>query len=408
MITSGSGMERFVYCLGSSVLPRALDANGNEHTTRGQELHAYLQRISEGMQPADSLDQVDEEFRSACAAVDLEQLKDVLGLSPEMTFAYNPVFGTSRVLGVALEREYVAAGLTVDEIPMTPDLIGLNDPTSPTIGVVVDYKSGFSKRTPAARNWQMRGGALALARHYDLDVVRVQLIHMRKGEVVYRDTATFTAADLAVFEADVRVRWDSIPGARDLYLQRGVVPEVVQGSWCGYCPSWHACPAKVQLVRAAVDSDLVARPLREGLAADDIPRLYKMLEAIEEPRKRLWAAIYATAKERPVLLETLEDGTQVWLGVWETIGNLKLDAGKARELAKELLGPDAAEEICAFTVSQDRIAAACKKRAPPRKGAEKFREFMAALEKKGGAVKPRKHDVEIYKLRPEQLAAKAG
>lgn len=394
-------------CIGSSVFPRANDANSNEHATRGTELHAYLQRISEGMTPADSLDQVDEEFRAHCEAVDLEQLKDVLGLAPEMTFAYNPIFGTSRVLGIALEREYAAAGLTEDEVPLTPDLVGVNDSESPTIGIVVDYKDGYSKRTPAAKNWQMKGAALALARHYDLDVVRVQLIYTRKGAVVWRDTATFTAAELAVFEAEVRVRWNVVPDARERYLV-GFQPDVVKGPWCRFCPSFHACPAQVALIRAAVSPDLVERPLHDGLSVDDIPRLYKMLEALEEPRKRLWAAIYASAKERPVLLETLEDGTQVWIGVWETVGNLKLDAAKAREVAKELLGPEAPDEICAFTVSQDRIDKACKKRAAKGQGAAKFREFMALLEKRGGAVKPRKHDVEVYKLAPHQLAAKAS
>lgn len=407
MLTSGSGLERFMSCVGSSVLPRAFDANSNEHATRGQEIHAYLQRIGEGMKPADSLDLVDPEFRAAAEAVDLEQLKDILGLTAEMTFAYNPVFGTSRVLGVGLDREYDAAGLTEDEIPLTPDVVGLNHPTAPTAGIVVDYKEGWSKRTPAARNWQMKGAALALARKYDLDEVRVQLIHMRDGVIVYRDTATFTAADFAVFESEVRARWNLIPGARDMYLRAGIAPELTKGPWCTFCPSWHACPAQTSLVRAAVNRDAMEEQTRGPLRPEDVARAWLMLDEVEEPRKRLKSACLAAARERPVLLYTEADGTQVYLGMQETQGQTQIDADKAREVVREMLGPDAVDEVCSFEVTLKKIEAAAKKRVPKGKGAEKLRAIRDEMRKRGAERRPVKHEVGVYKIRP-QIAAKAG
>lgn len=397
-----------MFCLGSSVLPRVINANSNEYQTRGKALHKYLQDIGEGMPAGEALELVDEAFIAAAAAIDLEQLKDILGLSPEMSFAYNPVFGTARVLGVSLDREYEAAGATADEIPLTPDVIGIDNPDSPSVGIVVDFKDGWSKRTPAARNWQLKLAALALARTYDLDIVRVQLIYLRNGASIGRETATFTAADLAVFEAEVRVRWQSVPGARDAYVQRGEMPELVMGSWCDYCPSYFACPAKMNLVRAAVTTEKVDRLLDAPLTPADAARAYKLLEALDEPRKRLKAAVYACAKEQPVLVDTLEDGTQVWLGVTEVVGNQQLDATKARQVAKEMLDADAVDEISKYTVSQDRIEAACKKRVKKGLGAAKMREFLAALKRIGGVSKPTRHEVDIYKLTPRQLAAKAG
>lgn len=417
MITSGSGLERFMHCLGSSVLPRALEHDGSKYSERGTELHKFLQRIGEGMKQPEALELVDDRYREAAAAIDLEDLRDVLGLTCEMTFAYNPVFDTARVLGVGLEREYIAAGLTEDEIPVTMDVVGLNSHENPTIGRVVDYKFGWSKLTPAERNWQMKGGALCLARVYDLDEVSVQLIHMREDLPARRDRATFTAADIAIAAAQARTRWDEVLRARDRYEQTRIDPDVTKGSWCRFCPSYHNCSAQMALVKAAASREVYEEPTREGsLAHNDVARVYRMLKELDEPRKRLKSAMYAAAKERPVLIETEEDGTEVWLGVTEVEGNLKLDPKKAREVVREMLGTkrndgtdhDPADEISLYSVSQERIEAACKLRVPKGKGAEKMRAVIAELKRRGGAGKPVKHDVDLYKIRPHALAAKAG
>lgn len=417
MITSGSGLERFIYCLGSSVLPRAHEAGVSEYATRGQVLHKYLQRVGEGMAAGEALELVEDEHREAAAAIDLEGLSDVLGLSAEMTFAYNPAFDTARVLGVGLDRDYIAAGLTEDEIPVTMDVVGVDNPTAPTRGKVIDFKTGFQRITAAAHNWQMKGGALCLARVFDLDEVDVQLIHLRENKPAWRDRSRFTAADIAVAAAQTRARWDEVSRARDRYERTKIDPEVTKGSWCRHCPSYHECPAQMNLVRAAVQRDEYEVYTREGgLAPNQVAAAFRMLRDIDEPRRRLKAAIYAAAKERPVLIETLPDGQEVWLGVTPVEGNLKLDAKKAREIVREMLGEqrndgtksDPAEEISLFTVSQDRIEAACKLRVPKGKGAEKMRAVMAELKRRGGAAKPTKHEVDLYKIRPHAIAAKAG
>jgi hypothetical protein len=340
----------------------------------------------------------------------------VLGLTSEMAFAYNPVFDTARVLGIGLDREYVAAGLTEDEIPVTMDIVGLNSRDNPTVGKVVDYKFGWAKLTPAARNWQMIGGALCLQRVYDLDEVGVQLIHMREDLPAKLDSAVFTAADLAIAAAQARARWDQVLAARERYERTHIDPDVAKGAWCGHCPSYNSCHGQTGLIRAAVTREVYEEPSRDGpLSHDQVAHVYKLLRDLDEPRKRLKAQVYAAAKERPVLIETLENGEEVWLGVTEVVGNTKVDADKARDLAREMLGKrndgkvsDVADEISVHEVSLGRIEAAIKLRVPKGKGAETMRAFMAELKRRGGAPKPVRHDVDLYKIRPHAIAAKAG
>lgn len=408
MITSGSGLERFMHCIGSSVYPRALDA-GTEYSERGKELHSYLQRITEGMTIAESLALVDDRFREDATWIDVDALRDVLGLTAEMTFAYNPVFDTARVLGVGLDREYVAAGLTEDEIPVTMDIVGLDNPETPTRGRVVDYKFGWTKLTPAARNWQMIGGALCLQRVYDLDEVGVQLIHMRGKFGAKRDLAVFTAADVAVAAAAARARWDEVLHARERYEKTKIEPEVMKGTWCKHCPSYHACGAQMSLVRAAVNRDEYEHWLRDGAVENDLlARAWLFLEEMEEPRKRLKGQVLAAAKERPVLIRTFEDGTEEWLGVCEKVGNLQLNAEIARDVVREMLGEDQVDKVCTYEVTQGRLEIACKAVVAKGQGAAKLRAVLSEIKKRGGAHKPVKHDVGLYKIRPHQIAAKAG
>lgn len=408
MITSGSGLERFMHCIGSSVYPRALDA-GTEYSERGKELHSFLQRITEGMTAAESLALVDDRWREDATWIDVDALRDVLGLTAEMTFAYNPVFDTARVLGVGLDREYVAAGLTEDEIPVTMDIVGLDNPNTPTRGKVVDYKFGWAKLTPAERNWQMIGGALCLQRVYDLDEVGVQLIHMRGKFGAKRDAATFSVADIAVAAAQARARWDKVLLARERYEQTKTEPEVTKGTWCKYCPSYHACGAQMSLVRAAVNRDEYEHWLRDGAVESDmIARAWMFLEEMEEPRKRLKGQILAAAKERPVLVRVYEDGTEEWLGVCEKVGNLHIDADVARQVVREMLGEDHVDKVCTYEVTQGRLEVACKAVVPKGQGAAKLRAVLYEIKKRGGAHKPTKHDVGLYKIRPHAIAAKTG
>ncbi len=403
MITSGSGLERFFYCRASNVLQRTYDERDNSDTSRGREIHGHLHRVGEGMDPIASLDEVEERHRDAAAEIDLEDLKDVLGLSPEMTIAYNPQTDTARVLGSGLERQYEEAGLEPDEIPVTMDVIGLDRADGPTRGVVVDFKTGWGRIAPTHKNWQMKGGALALARAFDLDEVVAQLIYLREGKSVKRDRALFSAADLAAIAGEAKLRWMLAQRDRALYEDKGITPDATRGSWCKYCASFFVCPGQINLIREIVDP---AGPLtvRGPLTHDELADVYNRMEELEPAWKHLRKSIYAAAHERPVKVKTLEDGTQLWLGLTEVEGNEKIDAKIAREVVAELLDdPKAADEISAYTISKDRIHKAVMKRVQRGQGAPTERRIYEAIKHRRGSHTPIRHEVGIYKIKPEQL-----
>lgn len=402
--TTGSGIERWMACRVSSVLERAFDEVGSEWAQRGRASHAFLQHVGEGMPAAEALDLVDEEHREACRAIDLEDLRDVLGLTAELSLAYNPTTDTARVLGVALDREYAAAGVTEDEIPLTVDVAGLDDPKSPSVGVVYDYKTGWSRRTPAERNWQMRGGALALARAFDLSIVRVQLIHLHENRAAYRDRASFDAADFAMFAAEARVRRELELADREHLRATGERPDATQGAWCNHCPSYHACPAKANLVRTILGETEIETRIA-ALTDPELALAWKKARQAKQVLERIESSIFGIASQRPVLLERRGDGTEEWLGMTPKVGNLKIDADKARDVVRQMLDEAAVDEVSKYTVTQGLIEDAIKKRVPRGQGAAKMRAVLEEMKRTGAATKPTKHEVGIYTI---QRALKAG
>jgi hypothetical protein len=403
-IATGSGLERFMMCRASAVLHRSFDVGGSDASSRGVAVHEFLERIASGMSREESLEMVDERYRKRCESIGLEELHDVLGMSPEVSFAYDPATDSARMLGSGLGREYLAAGVGPHEIPLTVDLCGID--LERRIGAVVDWKDTWGRVTRADRNWQMRGGALALSRAFDLDEVGVQLIYLRDGVPAHRDRATYTAADLAMFAAEARVRHGLALADRDTYRSEGVEPESARGAWCHYCPSYHACSAQTALIRAALNPDEFDDVRRTSpIPPEAVADAWRRLRDIKRPLKMLESSLYAAAKERPVLLEIMPDGTEVWLGTTEVVGNTKLDADVARTVVREMLGDEAADEIATFSVSQGRIETAIKARVARGYGASKMRAVLAEIGKRNGVHKPTKHEVDVYKIAPRALKA---
>lgn len=395
-VTTGSGIERTVNCDASAVLPRVWRSSST-WAARGTEVHAYLERISNGMEAAESLLLVAEEHRGACESVDLEAIRPELQLSAEVALAYNPVTDTARVLGASLERDY--SSVTEDEWPLTIDLAGL----APESAVIGDWKTGWAKLARTRGNWQMRGAAIALARAFDRDQVDAQLVYLREGRMAWRDRATFDAFELAGIAAELRATHERVLADRATHAAGGHV-EPTEGPWCRYCPSWSSCPAKAALVRWALTGEADQRPIAVGDLVEALTRVREGKKALEQVEK----AILATISE-PMLVEVADDGTETWLGPHQKPGNEKLDAAIAVDVAMDVLSIPA-EQRPAFTaevttITKSAIEKAVKDRVARGAGARTMETILGAVRAKGGATRPTSESVGIYTTRPKALGA---
>lgn len=384
-IATGSGLERFVACRASSVLPRIWAESGDD-AAAGTAKHAYLERITNGTAPAESLANTPEEHREACAAIDLDALRGELSLSAEVSLAYNVADDTARVLGESMDRDY--STITPDEIPMTLDVCGVG----PDRVVVADYKTGHGKQTPAALNWQIRGGALAMARAFDRDVADAQLIQIRSDRRPWRDRATFDAFDLARFARELQVTKARAESDRADFA-RGEHIEPTEGSWCRYCPCAWSCPAKVGLMRRAL-GDTSNLPI----TAADAGNLWDLATRGEKALKKIKSDLIAMASHEPLLLRIEDDGAAVYLGRTTKAGNEELTPDIAIDEAAAVLGVAAdatfQREVAGLDVMKAAIERACKARGVP--VAATMKTILGRIRARGGATKATKETVGIY------------
>jgi hypothetical protein len=227
-----SGLGPAMACAGTVVLPKVGETN--EDMERGTGRHRFVAlAINCGRETA--LGDAAEGRREELGRIDLERLLHVFrfcGLvRSEVAYAWDPVAGTARELGVDLGRGYEASGADMTrEVCGTLDLYGIA--RDALEAVVVDMK-GRSEGDP----WQLRAQALAVARAHGLERVHVAFAHAQEdggwrwAHVETLDALAMDAAEAAV--AGMIPAWERAAVARD------------------WCSSRRYCPAKNALVRAA-------------------------------------------------------------------------------------------------------------------------------------------------------------
>lgn len=397
MIVTGSGLERFMACRASAVLPRVY-AESSTYAERGTAVHAHLERLANGVELAASLALAPEEHRAACEAVDLPALREDLRLSAEVAFAYNPVTDTARVIGQSLERDY--SSITADEIPLTMDVAGM----AGGVGIVRDYKTGHGYVRRTSNNWQMRGGAIAVARAFDLDQVDAQLVFVRDGRPVARDRAGFDAFGLAEISAELQAAWERAKADRAAHAAGEHIP-ATEGSWCRYCPSAWSCPAKIGLIKSvlATDGDQAITP-RDVAAL--LVRVDAGLKALEAVKTR----IYNMAAVEPMLCG-VDGDDEIWLGKRQVEGNEKLDGAIAIAVAAEILGI-APEKLAAFqaevsplTATKAALTRAVSARVAHGRAGKTVEAILKEIRARNGASRPVKSEIGLYQIRRPALAA---
>lgn len=394
-VATGSGIERAMNCAAASVLPRVW-SESSVYAQRGTAIHAHLERLAHGMPAAESLALVDVEHRDAAATVDTASLADDLTLSPEVALAYRPADDTARLIGQGLARDYSTVG--IDEIPLTIDLAGRRQDH----GVVRDYKTGHRNVTRAGTNWQMIGAALAVSRTFDLDEMEAEVIYVRPGRDVYRDTARLTGLELAGAAAELRALMPRVERDR-ARLANGEHVEPTEGSWCQYCPSRFACPAKIGTLQLALD----LATARQIIPAADLVKAREMLRGARRELDRLEKQLDGTLST-PVLLSADPDGTEHWYGAHREPGTDVIEASIAvPAVAAHLKLPEGEvrDALVGGKVTKERIKQLAAKVAPHGAIAATERSLLAAIAAAGGITRP---DVERVGHFTQRIATEAA
>ncbi len=393
-LPSASGLTRAFACIASTALPQA--STTTPRGERGTEVHAFLERLQNGMSRDESLDAARPEWRTACECIDVERLPaiDAKGYAAEVAFAYSLGGDSAREVGRSIGRNY--GPLAEDEIPGTADTVALlADGESVYVG---DYKAGYAKVPPAKDNAQLKFLALAACRAYGRSRAQVVIIRVRDDGSVWTDSAELDAFDLDLFAAELRdLRAKAV--VVQAVVKVGAVPSVSMGDWCRYCPAFASCPGQTGLVRAATaDPEALTAGVLKALTPENAAAAYIRLRQVEAAIGTAKEAVYRYAFAHPI---PLPDG-QVY-GPVETHRD-ELDAETARRVLAERFGAAVAEKACEFSTSKKAIDSALREvQTARREAGEKVTlrtlndEALDAIRAAGGLTTKTRQDVREHR-----------
>lgn len=337
-----SGFERAKACIPSVLLPHVGSIRAD--STAGTVKHRFLERVPAVGRDA-ALAEVPEEFREACAVIDLSPLPASKPgqYAPEVAFAYDLATDTARELGRGIDRKYREAGLRDGEIPGTLDSVGIDDDTV----LVLDFKSGWGGHVQrAAENDQLRIGALAAARAYGKSRARVAIAHIPDDGDPWLDWAELDEMDLEAVAAEVR---GLVARAAEEADRMGLAetPRTVEGEHCRWCPAFPHCPAKMTLVRQLATESPEPFNVPE-LTAETAPKMVERLLAAEEVLERVRSTLETYARQQPVRLANGKVFGPV------ALPRESIDPAKGSVVLTERFGADVAIAACETETSMTK------------------------------------------------------
>lgn len=311
----------------------------------------------------------------------------------EVKFAIDLVTGEGRELGIGTDRDYSDARGEVFTICGTADAIAIGD----DVVVVVDKKRFNPDVTRPAQNAQLHIAALALCRAHKKERAEVAILHEVRGlevaELDVLDLDTFAAEAKQILEDATRARWAARNGDQ-LPLR--------EGPWCRWCPAFAACPKKLALKKEVdahpivVSPDAPMLPFRDD---DDAANAYEFADRVRMLLKRLDAALYARAAERPI---PLRSGKLFGKVVKE--GNEKLDGATVYAVVREKHGQGIADTAVVMSATKTRLKEALDLAGVKNKaGAE--RAVLEEVRARGGSRRDQKETIDEYDPPAAQLAA---
>jgi hypothetical protein len=323
----------------------------------------------------EALGEVSEEYRPACAAIDLDVLPtSALEVIAELAMAYDPETGVARELGRNIGRRYPP--VSPREFVGTADIVTV----SPAEVLVADFKTGHGSITPASENAQLRFLGLAAARLFDRRHLRVALIRIAEDGTPFFDSAEFDVVELDAVREELRDLARRIDQAKDL-LEIGNPPPVTTGIHCRRCPSLVYCPGQTALVKKlSSQADVVAEEIMAALTPESAAAAWTRMKVVEEVLRRAREALYAYARDHGI---TLANGVVV--GEVET-QRRQLDGKIAFEVLERIHGSEVARAAVDLDASQASIERALRAVAETTGGklVQLKRRVMAELEREGG------------------------
>jgi hypothetical protein len=305
----------------------------------------------------------------------------------EVKVFYDLVNDVGGIVGYGNDRGYEDRGPFV--VFGTADIIGRSP--DGTAVVVVDRK-GYNEQTPAYRNPQVSILALAVTRAYGLRSADVA-IWPRAAAL---DVAELGAMDLDAFAAEAKGALVEVMRAKETHKNGGPL-KFNEGRHCQYCPAFAACPQKQALALTLKGEPALRLSLENDKDAADA---YEFARRVRELLKRLDAAVYARAAQRPI---PLADGRM--LGQVSKQGNEKLDGDAVWSVVAERHGRDIADTAVIRTATKSRLKEALSF-AGVASAAKAEREILDAVRARGGASRKETTAIEVYE--PQKLLKVVG
>lgn len=400
MKTSPSSLAREAACPGSTLLPQS--DTSSPPALRGTALHAYLCSVAKGIGKDIALLMIPEEWRDAASSIDLEQLPAInpeTGV-PEIAIAWNVMTGETRELarGGNLSRDEIRAMARDGEMVGILDWLALTD----SAVVVHDWKSGYSAVDRAEVNWQLAAGAVMASKLLGRDRAHVAITRLLSNGDAFHDVATLDSMDLDAAESKIRAHVRGLLEHEETFRQNGVLPKLIEGSHCRYCPAFKFCPAKVALAKSILSEDgrapsmIAALPV--PMSNEDAIALWPRLQLAADLVKKLQGTIREIAQREPLTLAN---------------GNILAEVEKTTskvipERLKAYVDPSFFEKVVKRTesVTKEAIEDALKaSKAPSEKITHVKKAFYEELEKQGGLKTSAYRAVEEVSPKSRKLAA---
>jgi hypothetical protein len=382
-LPSASQLQRALACGLSHALPH--DNEETEHARKGTALHRYLELVAYNSNDSKVVDwrssgEVPEEYFGDCEAIDLESLPPLVDVQKEVAFEYDFLRDTGRVLGFGINRDY--SGCSAEGYPGTADVVGYW-PNEPGTLVVLDYKTGFARETPAAKvNWQLKMLALSGYRSFSSSR-KIQKVKVGIVKTLGRTWIDWAEMDVLDIENAAVVLRKAGPG----FLENSTEQSAYVGSQCDYCPAANSCRAHTGFIAKFTEFSLqpgAEERFGSSLTKTNAPVVYGRLRAVE---KAVWKAkqqLAAYAQRHPIDL-----GEGKFYGQVEDTEE-EIDPSLAYGILKAEVGPELLQHGLTIEVTKASVERLARATLPPKgKLAATARRLLEAL-RVGGAVKEKK------------------